>query len=59
MRIVSLLVWARDRDEAQRSSAVDKAPTPVAGDGAGDGQGGTEETREAGLVGARGEEHRG
>ena len=47
MRIVSLLVWDPD-------------PTPVAGDHAHDGQGGSSaEARESGLVGARGEEHRG
>jgi hypothetical protein len=59
MRIVSLLVWDPDvGDEAQRRSTVDGAPG--AGEAAGEGQGGeTDLTHEPGLVGARGEEHRG
>ncbi len=60
MRIVSVLVWDPEGDEAKRSSTTKEQSPPEADDPAGDGQGGeTDETREAGLVGARGEEHRG
>ena len=50
MRIVSLLVW----DPETASGPEGPATTPARGR-----VGSTEETPEAGLVGARGEEHRG